>query len=165
MSSPSRHSLQTDRMPFGLGVGLGSSPRGTDDLDPLCFENFVEGRTGIGNRGRGTGSEWGSWPDLLVLGLGCGRLGASGGVGRTIGHATHRDLPRVPVDEEEQVQGLATDPRHGEQVAGDDRRGLGLYWRRVSRLSGGRRLIEKIRRMQIAEISAPTFRSSPWILM
>jgi len=84
-----------------------------------------------------------------------GDLSAPSGVSGAVGHSADEDLPRVQVDEEEDVEGLQANGLDGEEVTGDDRRG------QVSRFDGGRRFAARIRRMLVVEISAPTFLSSP----
>lgn len=91
--------------PFGIGVGLRCPPRRAQDLDPLGPEDLVE-----------------DWAEPLVpvmnqvadrcvavfsrLGQVPGDLGAPGGVGGAVGHPTEEDLPRVQVDEEQDVEGV-----------------------------------------------------------
>ncbi|MDR3648765.1 MAG: hypothetical protein P4L20_06710 [Acidimicrobiales bacterium] len=112
--------------PFGIGVGFGCAPRSAQDLDPLGAEYLVE-----------------DWAEPLVpvmnqvmdrfiaafscLGQVPGDLGAPGGVGGAVGHPADEDFPRVQVDEEEDMEGLQTNGLDGEEVTGDDRRGLGSH--------------------------------------
>jgi hypothetical protein len=56
-----------------------------------------------------------------------GDLSAPGRVGGTVGHPADEDLPAVQVDEEEDVEGLQSNGLDGEEVTGDDRRGLGPH--------------------------------------
>src|ERR1700691_687397 len=112
--------------PFGIGVRLRCPPRRAQDLDPLGPEYLVE-----------------DWAEPLVpvmyqvadrvvasfsrLGQVPGDFGAPGGVGGAVGHPTDEDPPRVQVDEEENVEGLQANGLDGEEVTGDDRRGLGSH--------------------------------------
>ena len=91
--------------PFGIGIGLGCPPRCAKDLDALGAKYLVE-----------------NWAESLVpimnqvanrlamafsrLGQASGDLGAPGGVGGAVSHPAEEDLPRVQVDEEEDVEGL-----------------------------------------------------------
>jgi hypothetical protein len=101
-------------------------PRRAQDLDPLGPEHLVE-----------------DWAESFVpvmnqiadrftvafTGLGQlpGDLGAPGGIGGAVGHPSDEDLPRVQVHEEEDVESLQADGLDGEEVTGDDRRGLGTH--------------------------------------
>jgi hypothetical protein len=70
----------------------------------------------------------------------------------------------VQVEEEQPMESLWSHRLDGEEVTGDDRRAwVRMNWRQVFLLGGGRLLTAKIRRMEVAEISAPTFMSSPLI--
>jgi hypothetical protein len=97
----------------------------------------------------------------LGLGQVPGDLGAPSGIGGAVGHPADEDI-RVQVDEEEDMEGFQANRLDGEEVTGDDRRGLGSHELTPGLAPcRGRRFSARIRPMLVVEISAPTFLSSP----
>jgi hypothetical protein len=107
-------------------LAFGARHGRAQDLDPLGPEYLVE--------------DWAESfvpvmhqvADRPVVAFSClaqvsGDLGAPSGVGGAVGYPTDKDLPRLQVDEEEDVESLQADGLDGEEVTGDDRRGLGTH--------------------------------------
>jgi hypothetical protein len=140
--------------PFGICIGSGRSPRGAQDLDAFGTEDLIEDGTEplvpIVHQVLDPVD-----PVLSSFAQIPGDLGTPGRIGCPISHSSDEDPSGSQIDEEQHMERLQSQRLNDAWAR--------MNWRHVSRFGGGRRLTVKIRRIEVDEICAPTFLSSPWI--
>jgi hypothetical protein len=170
--TPDQHPIQTllphrPHPALGERVGVRRLNRGLDDLDAVSGEDVVEGAGELcipvtKEEPRGGRA---LRPSHLYREFPC-PLDDPSSV-RMVGDASDPDLPRMQLDEEQDVEGLEAHGLHREEVGRDDAGGLGSKERspgdEARRGAGRSPLPSSTARIVVADTRMPSFLSSPWM--
>jgi hypothetical protein len=169
--TPDQHPIQTllphRRHPaLGERAGVRRLHRGLDELDALSGEDVVEARGNLASRSQSR-NRGRSCPPAVPLSRAFPCPPDDPSPVRMVGDVRDPDLPRVQLDEEQDVAGLAAHGLHREDVGRDAAGGLGPKERspgdQGSSGRGPTPIAEQHRADRVADTRMPSLLSSPWM--